>query len=207
MRKIIMVRVERFDIDDCRNKINEIVHLYTEYLNEYPAKTTKSKHGVMGPIAKILKKVKTGKYDAGALIGEALRVHDMNEKTHRYISNNARVALEQGTEIIVWLCKKIPATAVDKVIEQIDHKIYYALRKKTLLYFETIRQEFIEFLKAKYSGVNDLSKAWGDKKFASFEQVKYPSKNAGSKSSNPTYRQDADDFWVAKKSEPEYEED
>ena len=206
MRNIIMARVKRFDIDEYRVKINESVRLFTCYLGEYPAKTTRSKHGIMGPVAKILERAKTGKWDAGALTGYALRVHEMNQKTRGYISNHAREALEQGTEIIVQLCKEIPVTAVDKVIEQIDYKIYYELRKNSLLFFETIKQEFIGFLKAKYNDVNELSKAWGDKKLASFEQVKYPSKNMDKKA-NPSYKQDVEDFWVAKKSEPEYEED
>ena len=57
MRKVITVRGGRFDLDSVRPQIGQIVALFDQYLDEYPVKTAKSKHAVMGPVAKILERV------------------------------------------------------------------------------------------------------------------------------------------------------
>jgi hypothetical protein len=200
MRKVIMVHGERFDLDSTRPRMEAIVGLFDQYLDEYPAKTAKSKHSVMGPVAKILERAATRKWDAQALTGYALRVHEMNPKAKGYLSPTARQALEEGTAQLVALCREIPVTAVDKVVERIDYSLYYARRKKGIEWLESTRQMFVRFLQEKYSNdFGQFTAAWGEKDakgMESFAAVRYPSdKSEAYKKSGTAKKSDVDAFW------------
>ena len=110
MRKIITVHGEHFDIEKVRPKIVSIVAEFDKYLDDYPAKTAKSKHAMMGPVAKILERAQTRNWDVQALTGYAVRVHEMNPKSRGYLSPVARQALEEGTTQLVALCREVPIT-------------------------------------------------------------------------------------------------
>jgi len=202
MRKVITVRGGRFDLDSVRPKVEEIVIQFDKYLDEYPVKTAKSKHAVMGPVAKILERAQTQKWDAQALTGYALRVHEMNPKTRGYLSPTARQALEDGTTQLIALCRDVPVTAVAKVVERIDYSLYYVRRKKAIERLENTRLMFIRFLQGKYS--NDFTKlavAWGDKDakdIENFDEIRYPSnndKNEAYKKAGAAKKGDIDEFW------------
>ncbi|RMG50109.1 MAG: hypothetical protein D6716_09400 [Chloroflexi bacterium] len=200
MRKVITVRGERFDLDSIRPQIKEIVALFDQYLDEYPVKTAKSKHAVMGPVAKILERASTRKWDAQALTGYALRVHEMNPKTRGYLSPTARQALENGTTQLVDLCRQIPVTAVAKVVEHIDYSLYYIRRKKGIEWLEKTRKMFISFLREKYEDDFDrLRDTWGEKDtqgIASFADLRYPSdKTDAYKRASNAKKNDIDAFW------------
>ncbi len=200
MRKVITVRGGRFDLESVRPQIEAIVARFDQYLDEYPVKTARSKHAVMGPVAKILERAATRKWDAQSLTGYALRVHEMNPKARGYLSPTARQALEEGTALLVELCRTIPVTAVAKVVERIDYSIYYARRKKGIEWLEATRQMFIRFLQDKYN--NDFSQlvaAWGmedTKDLSGFADVRYPSdKSEAYKKASAAQKADIDAFW------------
>ncbi len=200
MRKVIMVRGGRFDLDIVRPQIEAIVARFDQYLDEYPVKTAKSKHAVMGPVAKILERAATRKWDAQALTGYALRVHEMNPKARGYLSPTARQALEEGTAQLVELCRTIPVTAVAKVVERIDYSLYYARRKKGIEWLEDTRKMFIRFLGEKYQNdFNLLVNAWGEKDtkdLSDFADVRYPSdKSDAYKKASAAKKADIDAFW------------
>lgn len=200
MRKVITVRGGRFDLDSVRPKIESIVTQFDKYLDEYPAKTAKSKHAVMGPVAKILERAQTRKWDAQALTGYALRVHEMNPKARGYLSPAARQALEEGTAQLVALCREVPVTTVAKVVERIDYSLYYVRRKKGIEWLENTRQMFIRFLRDKYGDdVARLADAWGAKDakdISDFNEVRYPSdKNEAYKKASAVKKSDIDKFW------------
>ena len=200
MKKVITVRGGRFDLNSVRPQIEAIVARFDQYLDEYPVKTAKSKHAVMGPVAKILERAATGKWDAQALTGYALRVHEMNPKAQGYLGPTARQALEEGTTQLVELCRTIPVTAVAKVVERIDYSLYYARRKKGIEWLENTRQMFIRFLQEKYQNdFKELVKAWGGKDtqdLTGFADVRYPSdKSEAYKKASPGKKADIDAFW------------
>lgn len=199
MRKIITVRGGRFDLDKVRPKIEDIVVLFDKYLDEYPVKTAKSKHAVMGPVAKVLERAQTRKWDAQSLTGYALRAHEMNPKARGYLSPAARQALEDGTTQLVALCREVPVTAVAKVVERIDYGLYYARRKKGIEWLENTRQMFVRFLQGKYGDFPRLAAAWGDKDakdIASFADLRYPSdKSEAYKKASAGKKADIDEFW------------
>jgi hypothetical protein len=200
MRKVITVRGGRFDLDSVRPQIEAIVARFDQYLDEYPVKTAKSKHAVMGPVAKILERAATRKWDAQSLTGYALRVHEMNPKARGYLSPIARQALEEGTTQLVELCRTIPVTAVAKVVERIDYSLYYARRKKGIEWLENTRQMFIRFLQEKYhNDFKELVKAWDEKDtqdLTDFADVRYPSdKSEAYKKASSGKKADIDAFW------------
>jgi len=200
MRKVITVHGGRFDLDSVRPKIEGIVAEFDKYLNDYPVKTAKSKHAVMGPVAKILERAQTRKWDAQALAGYALRVHEMNPKARGYLSPAARQALEEGTTQLVALCREVPVTAVAKVVERIDYSLYYVRRKKGIERLEDTRQMFIRFLKNKYKGnFSTLAATWGEKDVKEterFDDIRYPSdKSDVYKKAGDAKKGDVDEFW------------
>ena len=201
MRKVITVRSGRFDLDSVRPQIEAIVALFDQYLDEYPVKTAKSKHAVMGPVAKILERAATRKWDAQALTGYALRVHEMNPKARGYLSPTARQALENGTaQLVDLLCCQVPVTAVAKVVERIDYSLYYARRKKGIEWLENTRQMFIRFLRDQYGDdFGQLRNAWGEKDtqgIEGFADLRYPSdKTDAYKKAGAAKKSDIDAFW------------
>lgn len=200
MRKVIAIRGGQFDLDSVRPQMEAIVALFDQYLDEYPVKTAKSKHAVMGPTAKILERAATRKWDAQALTGYALRVHEMNPKARGYLSPKARQALEDATTQLVDLCRRVPVTAVAKVVERIDYSVYYTRRKKGIEWLENTRQMFIRFLRDKYGDdFGRLCDAWGEKDtkgIASFADLRYPSdKSDAYKKAGAAKKNDIDAFW------------
>lgn len=211
MRKVITVHGGRFDIDSVRPRIEGIVTQFDKYLDEYPVKTAKSKHAVMGPVAKILERAQTRKWDAQALTGYALRVHEMNPRARGYLSPAARLALEDGTAQLVGLCREVPVTVVAKVVERIDYSLYYVRRKKGIERLESTRQMFVRYLQGKYNGsLAALTGAWGKdgEGIGAFDEIRYPSnKSETYKKAGAAKKGDTDEFWKQYADQAAEEED
>lgn len=178
MRQFIFTKTEQFDIDSIEPKINDIRDAFDRYLDTYPVKTPRSKHGLMGPVGKILQEVKRGKWDATSLTGYALNIHLSNLKA-KMISDNARSALEQGVTDLISLMKEIPVTACDRILDRIDYGLYYMRRKKGLAWLESVKSDWIDFLRQHYKDGQKLSEAWQEKieKIGNnFEKISYPGK-------------------------------
>ena len=98
MRQFIFTKIEQFDIDSIEPKIDDIRDAFDRYLDTYPVKTSRSKHGLMGPVGKIIQEVKGGKWDATSLTGYALNIHLSNPKA-KSISDDARSAVTARTNL------------------------------------------------------------------------------------------------------------
>lgn len=181
MRQLIMNKGERFDLDSIRPNIEEIVTAFDRYLDEYPVKTAKSMHSLMGPVPMILDGARVRKESLQTLVGRAVRMHEMNPRTKGYLPPSALGALETATTKLLALCNKVPVTAVTRVMERIRYSIYYARRKKGIEWMEQTRQAFIGHLRRKYADDAALAIAWGEKD-ASLAGVRFPSQK------NETYR-------------------
>lgn len=180
-----------FDVDEVKKDRETIVKTFDEYLDYYPTKSGKSKHDIMGPVAKILERAKTRKWRAGAIKGYALRIHEMNPKSG-FVSKDAADKLSQGIDALMELCEKTPTTLLNRLLEQIDYEIYFNRRKKTIEYLEETRKRFIEFLKRQYSTGDTLATAWNEPGLT-FEDVYYPSKNP--KKANEQKKANIAAFW------------
>lgn len=207
MRQLIVTKGDRFNIEDVRATIEGIADAFNRYLDEYPPKTARTMHGVMGPVPMILDGARVRKEDAKTLIGKAVRAHEMNEKTRGYLSPSALQALEAGTQDLLALCSKIPITAVSKVTERVRYTVYYARRKKAIEWLEQRRLEFIKFLQERYADEALLTGAWGEKPLK-FDDVRFPSRNNKAfTQANEVKKSDITDFWESTHTEPIIDEE
>lgn len=194
MRSFIFTTAEQIDMDKIKAKVAEIRDAFDTYLDSYPVKTTRTKHGVMGPIGKILQGAKSGKWDANALTGYALNIHMMNPNV-KGITDEARGALEKGIERLISLMSEIPVNIQDRVIDLIDYGLYYQRRKKEMERKEETRLEFMKFLKEKYKTDETLQKAW-EENDARFEDVYlFGPQSKTFKKANQAKQEDIKAFW------------
>lgn len=194
MRQLIMTKGERFEIDSLRNDIEEIVRAFDRYLDEYPVKTAKSMHSLMGPVPMILDGARVWKESVQTLVGRAVRAHEMNPRTKGYLAPGALEALETATTKLLDLCSRVPETAVTKVTERIRYSTYYARRKKGVEWLERTRLEFVKFLRGKYTDDAALASSWGEKD-TTLTGVRFPSqKNEAYKNASTTKKADIDAF-------------
>lgn len=192
MRVPIMVQVKPFEIEKAQPQIDAAREEFTCYLREVPRKSTRSKHGLMGPVGKILNEVKSGRRDPASLKGYAIRVH---EASGRSPSPADLQALEQGIDYLIKLLTEAPVTAHDRIIDRLEYGLYYDLRKEALESKEARRQAWIAFIRNKYGNETKLSESWGEE-IASFDDLYLPRKTEGSKSRKATAKQqDIAAFW------------
>jgi hypothetical protein len=192
MRVPIAVQIKPFDVEKAQPQIDTIRKFFTQYLEQVRSKSTRSKHGLMGPVGKILSEVKSGRRDPGSLKGFAVRVL---EATGRGPSPAALRALEQGIDQLVATLREAPVTAHDVLLDRLDYGLYFDLRKKALESKEARRQAWIAFVRGKYGSEAKLSEAWSEE-IAVFDELYLPSKAEGARSTKATAKQrDIAAFW------------
>lgn len=207
MRQLIVTKGERFDIETVRPKIERIADAFDRYLDEYRPKTTRTMHGVMGSLQRILDGARVRKEDVKTLVGRAMRTHEMNEKNRGYLSPSALEALETGTQELLALCNDVPITTVAKVTERVRYTVYYTRRKKSIEWLEKTHTAFVEFLRERYADESALTTAWGEE-LLKFDEVRFPSrKSKAFTQANEIKKQDITDFWEATDTEPIIEEE
>jgi hypothetical protein len=192
VRTPIAVQIKPFDIERSQPQIDAAREAFARYLDEVIRKSTRSKHGLMGPVGKILAEVKSGRRDPASLKGYAVRVH---EATGRSPSPAGLGALEQGIDSLVKLLEGAPVTAHDRILDRLDYGLYYDLRKGALESKEARRQAWIGFLRDKHQLASRLSEVWGEAA-STFDGLYLPRKAEGSKSKRASARQqDIAAFW------------
>ena len=195
MRRFIFTRIESFNMDAVGPRIDEIRLAFDNYLDTYPVKTARSKHGLMGPVGKILQEVKGGKWDATSLSGYALNIHLSNPRV-KGISDAARSALDEGVTKLIDLLKSAPVTAHDRILDRIDYGLYYLRRKKGLAWLESVRKDWAAFLRNRYGDGLSAAEAWKEKPGSigkDFEYLPYPGKQAFNKAKGQK-RKDMEEF-------------
>ena len=193
MRKIIMVTLGEFSIKDSKDEISKVAAELSEYLNYYPVKSRSSKHGLMGPIGKIITMAKNKSYSGEILKAKALRMHEMNSKSG-FIPPDAINALEKAVNSLIEIRDKVPAIMLPKVMDMVDDEVYFIKRKEGIQYLENQRLEFVDFIKSKYGTEKGLQEAWSES--VTFSELKYPSKKWDYyKKGSETKRSDIDGFW------------
>jgi hypothetical protein len=150
--------------EETNARVKEIVTLFDAYLDEYRVKSARSKHALMGPVAKVLDRAKAGQWDSEPLTGYALRMHEMNPR-NAGVSLEAATKLRDGVDALLRLCRDVPVTQLAGKIEQIDYSLYWQRRVKGIAWLEQQRTALIAFLNEKYAGDNRaFAEAWGLKR-------------------------------------------
>ncbi len=195
MREPIAVQVATFDLSKVQPLIDASRKAFGRYLDEFhnaARRSTRSKHGLMGPVGKILGEAKSGRRDPASLKGYAIRVH---EATGRSPSQGGLQALEDGIDHLVKLLTEAPITEHDRILDRLDYGLYFDLRKKEIEAKETRRQAWISFLRGKYGNETKLSEAWREE-VSKFDELYLPRKAEGSKGKKATPKQqDIAAFW------------
>jgi len=185
MRVPIAVQVEPYDPAKDQPRIDAARQAFVTYLQGVFRKSTQTKHGLMGPVGKILNEVKSGRRDPGSLKGYALRVH---EATRRLPSASGLEALEKGIDLLVGVLNDAPITAHDHLLDRLNYGLFYDLRKEQVQGREAWRQAWIKFLRDKYKTERAVSDAWGEE-VTSFEALYPPRKVDGSLGKTATTKQ------------------
>jgi len=193
MRKILMVKSDKFDLSGKKEEIQNVVELFSGYLDGYPTKNNSSKYEIMGPVAGILEMTKNKKrYSADFIKSRALRKHEMN-KISGYVSAKTLKTLEDAVDLLISLRNDIPEMQVKKVMELIDGELYFLRRKKKIEHLEKIRKDFSNFMKQKYSeNLDELNEKWEELYF-DWEDLPYPS-NKLEKGKNEIITRDIKEF-------------
>src|SRR4051812_33951358 len=146
MRIPITVHSDPFDIETAQPTIDAARHAFADYLEQVPRKSTKSKHGLMGPVGKILSEIKSGRRDPASLKGYAIRVH---ETSGRGPSAASMGNLENGIDTVVKLLDDVPLPFHDRVLDRLDYGLYYELRRRQAASKEARRQAWIGYIREK----------------------------------------------------------
>lgn len=201
MRRIIMLmpKEQKPSEGDLTAQIKEIVTLLDGYLEEYPVKNARSKHALMGPVAKVLDRAKAGKWAAEPLTGYALRMHEMNTRSYGgYVSLTAIENLRGGVEKLLSLCQTIPITALATTVEQIDYSLYFQRRKKGIEWLESQSHNLRRYLRDKYHDDAAFRKVWALKRSdtVTLDTIPYFGRsNRRYRDGNESLKADMDEFY------------
>jgi hypothetical protein len=191
VRVPIAVQIQPFDVEKAQPQLDTIREAFARYLNEVRQKSTRSKHGLMGPVGKILNEVKSGRRDPASLKGYAVRVH---EATGGYPSPVSLAALEQGIDSLVSLLNTAPVTLHDRLLDRLDYGLYFDLRKKFLRWIEERDQDFRSWLQQRYPSLEALNQNW-TKQSESWGHIRYGGASSQTyKKASPKQREDMDHF-------------
>jgi len=194
MRVPIAIQIEPFDIETIQPQIDATRDMFLRYLENVPRQSTRSKHGLMGPVGKILREVRSGRRDPASLKGYALRVH---EGLHVNPSLTAINTLGNGIDQLVSMLGHVPLADQDRVLDRIDYGLYYDLRRKAIESKEARRRMWIGFVRDRYRTEADLSASWNES-ISNFDELYLPRKNEGSKGKKASAKQqDIAEFWEA----------
>ncbi|WP_418791968.1 hypothetical protein [Phosphitispora sp. TUW77] len=203
VRKPIIANLQNEDYKEVLKDVEEIGKLFADYLTSYTSKNPgRSKHSDMGPVGKILRKVKTF-FEGGAdLKGEAIRIHQMTAK-NPYLATETLQKLELGIDKLVNLVNNVPLNARNRVIERVGYTVYWYHNKARQEYFSRIRREFSEYLCKKYKNEKGLQEAWEDEN-VSFSNVPYPAKTIQGTKQSLNKKADVQEFLNRNKDAEEF---
>jgi hypothetical protein len=142
---ILLKQAEAVDEVELEARCAKVVACFDRYLDHYPSKNRKSKHGVMGPVARVIDLIKVKGASAEHAVGFALRMHEMNPRAKGYVSREAVEELETGTRELLALVAVVPTVRLPRTLERIDYALYFQRRKKGIAWFEDICKSFAKF--------------------------------------------------------------
>jgi hypothetical protein len=146
-------------LDDLRKQRDAVAAKFSGYLRFYPAKTTRTRHGLLGPVAEIVKLAGKPGMTPGAAAGRALRMHEMAQDG-RPVSKEATQALEDAAVAFFDLMGDCPVHLRRAVSDRILDHVYLQSRKDQQRFWD----EFDAWLREKYKDdLQKLNEAWGAK--------------------------------------------
>lgn len=166
MRDLIQVGMERREtagqeerqgarLIDLRKDAESAAEAFVRYLTHYPPKTRRTRHGLLGPVAEIVKLASKPLMTPGQATGRAMRMHEMAQQG-RALGSKAIELLEQATNEFFALADRCPVHLRKALRDRVLDHVYFETRKKQARFWEAFR----EWLKEKYKDVTVLNDSW-----------------------------------------------
>lgn len=129
------------DPEELRKRMLDIVDHFDAYLDGYPGgKAARTKHAVMGPVAKVLDRLRHGRGDVEDTVGFALRAHEA--RSRGFIAPEALDHLKNGTSKLKELLGIVPEGAVARTVERVDYSVYFRRKEKSVAFMHEMSQKF-----------------------------------------------------------------
>lgn len=197
MRDLMQVGIEREDsggagrarLTELRQETDEVAGAFVRYLTRYPPKTRRTRHGLLGPVAEVVKLAGRPLMTVGQATGRAVRMHEMAQEGRR-LDSQAMALLEEATRSFFDLVERSPVHLRKSLRDRILDHVYFLARKEETRFW----QDYRGWLKQKYGDIGALNDAW-TVVFASWDRVR----NNGSEAS----KLDFDEFRRARKEKGE----
>jgi len=185
VRQPIVVNWTSFNLGQVTDCISEVAQELAAYLDCFnPEGGARTKHALMGPVAKVFASARGALLVPEDLLGLAIRVHEQTSVDKgRALTAKHRGHLEEGIRGLVNLLDEVPEASRSDIIASLDHSVYWLRKKAQLERYERVHQDFTDYLRAKYGDDEGLREAWGETAVDSdwtLDTVGYPSRNLGS---------------------------
>lgn len=110
---------------DVSKEREQIVSILSGYLIEdyFPERVSFTKHGLMGPVGKLLSVVMSGRFsDAGAVVGYIVNVHE-NTSTKR-LSPSGISRLSKAVSLLLSLRNRLSERVWLRLLREIDYAVF-----------------------------------------------------------------------------------
>lgn len=142
-------------MSELRSDADRVAQAFVLYLAHYPPKTRRTRHGVLGPVADVVKLAGKPLMTAGQATGRAVRTHEMAQQGRR-LGSKAIDQIEKATEQFFNLVDQCPAHLRKSLRDRVLDHVYFLLRKEHAQFWS----DFGEWLESEYKDLGVLNEAW-----------------------------------------------
>lgn len=192
---------------DFKSRLEQIAEDFVRYLDTYRSdKGRDSKHGKMGPVGKVLSRMRSGKVGKEVL-GEAVRIHEMTSARYKdnkqsKLSPEGLKALEKAVHSLTDILGNTSLSERNRIIAAVDAIVYYLLERNRVTRLQAWHERFRNHVKGKYGDLEALRKAWGDP-LLTWDEIPFPYKST----TNANVKVDVDEFYGTSSADKETEEE
>lgn len=163
MRDLIQVGIERGTsvetgqgrLARLREEMEKVAEALARYLTHYPAKTRRTRHGLLGPVAEIIKLASRPLMTPGQATGRAIRMHEMAQEGRR-LGAGAMASLEEATQQFFDLAERCPMHLRKALRDRLSDHVYFLARKEEARFWGA----WGAWLKERYSDLGALNDSW-----------------------------------------------
>lgn len=138
-----------------REDAEKVAAAFARYLIRYPAKTRRSRHGLLGPVAEIVKLAGRPLMTPGQATGRAMRMHEMAQEGRR-LGTDVMVLLEQATLQFFDVVERCPIHLRKALRDRVIDHVYFLARKEEAGFWAA----WDTWLEARYGDLAALDHAW-----------------------------------------------
>ncbi|ARU61525.1 hypothetical protein CBW65_11275 [Tumebacillus avium] len=180
IRALIVVKRKQGSDPTKDARLQEAAEAFARYLHSFRTEKSKeSKHGKMGPIGKLLSRMRSGKR-GDQVLGEAIRIHEMTAKPFEGQKSTSITveqfnSLKEGVFKLTEVLDDPNTSPADhkRILETVDAVIYFRLEKARKENLVKGLERFRAYLQTKYDTPEELAEAWDDTS-VTWEKIPFP---------------------------------